>query len=121
SAACARLGGDVGSRAQPRRAAAATTAACRRAVWWASAALLRGRGSAAAVTSELHFGGDLGTGLRLEKRLFLETVAEKSRHQDGGEALPAGVEFLRRLIEAHALDGDAVLGALQLGLQVAES
>src|SRR5579862_4963033 len=69
---------------------------------------------------ELHFRRGLGALLRLEVGLDVEAGAEEAGDQHRREALALGVEALRRLVVAHALDGDAVLGALELRLQVTE-
>ena len=72
------------------------------------------------LTSELHFGCDLGSWLCREECLLLEAVSEHPGHQDGGEALPARVERLRGFVEAHPLHGDAVLCAFELHLKISK-
>ncbi len=47
-------------------------------------------------------------------------MAEHRSEERGGEALLRGVVGLHGLVETAALDGDAVLGALELGLEVTE-
>src|SRR2546428_146238 len=74
----------------------------------------RGRGA----ELELHRRCLLRPGRGLEVRLLLE--AHHPGEEGRGEALPRGVVLLRLLVEAHALDRDAVLRALELRLEVAE-
>ena len=47
--------------------------------------------------------------------------AEQPGYQQGREAPAGGVVLARDLVVASALDGDSILGALQLGLQIAEA
>src|SRR5258706_2244997 len=79
-------------------------------------ALRRRRG----LGSKIHLGRTRDRLLVLdgEGRLFL--VAEDHRGQVGRELAREGVVFLDRLDEAVARGGDAVLGSLELRLQVAE-
>src|SRR5690606_10744046 len=72
------------------------------------------------ITLELHARRVLRARRGLEVRLLVEARAEEAGHQHRGEAEALGVEGLRRLVEAHALSGDPVLGALELRLEVAE-
>ena len=48
-------------------------------------------------------------------------MAEHAGEDDGGEALDGDVVGLDGFVEAATLDGDAVLGALELDLEVAET
>src|SRR5712691_6744830 len=64
---------------------------------------------------ELHLGGFLGARSGLEVGLLLEP-AQRGHHAAGKESQP-GIVVAHRLAVAHALDRDAVLGALQLALE----
>src|SRR5215471_11491936 len=64
---------------------------------------------------ELHLGRLLTAWRRLEIGLLLE-AAERG-HDAAGEQPEPGVVVAHGLVEAHALDGDAILGALELALQ----
>src|SRR5262249_53912258 len=64
---------------------------------------------------ELHLGGFLAARRRLEVGLLLE--AANGRDQAAREQADPGVVVAHRLAVAHALDRDAVLGALQLALE----
>jgi hypothetical protein len=69
---------------------------------------------------ELDLGGLFGAGLSTEISLVHEAAAERRREEHGGEAVAPGVELSGGLVEAHAFDGDPVLGALELRLQITE-
>src|SRR5919109_104787 len=64
---------------------------------------------------ELHFGRRLAAGRRLEERLGPE--AHHPGDHAGGKRAKPGVVVADRLVVALALDGDAVLRALELALQ----
>src|SRR5207248_11330154 len=64
---------------------------------------------------ELDLRGGLAAGRGLEVRLLAE-AAERRDHAPG-EALERGVVVSHRLVEAHPLDGDAVLRPLELALE----
>src|SRR6185369_12440758 len=68
---------------------------------------------------EIDLGRRLGSGLRLEIRPRLE--AHGAGQDDRREGLDARVVRLRHLVEAAALDGDAVLRPFELGHQIAEA
>jgi len=59
-------------------------------------------------------------GLRFEIRLLGEALAGHAGDDHGGKAVARRVERLRRLVEAHARDRDAVLRPLELRLQIAK-
>src|SRR6266852_7248258 len=58
--------------------------------------------------------------LCLEIGLLVEAVAEEASEEGRRKTVALGVDLARRIVEAHALDRNAVLGALELRLQVAE-
>src|ERR1700687_4771827 len=62
----------------------------------------------------------LSAWLRLEVRLFGEARTEEVREDHGGKRLTRGVERLRGIVVAHALNGDPVFRAFELRLQVEE-
>src|SRR5450432_4849436 len=69
---------------------------------------------------ELHLGRLFASGLCLEIRLRCEFIAEEAGDQHCWKTAPAGIESLRCLIESLPRNGNAILGALELRLQVAE-
>src|SRR5438445_1590166 len=85
---------------------------------WSTAALNSRALTAPASSLELDLGGLCRAFLSLEVRLFLE--AEGIGQHVHGELQARRVVGLRRLVEAHPLDGDAVLRPFELCLQVAE-
>src|SRR5712692_8545557 len=66
-------------------------------------------------TLELHLRHLLAAWRRLEESLLLE--ATNARHHARREEAEPGVVVLHGLVEAHPLDGDAVLRSLELALQ----
>src|ERR1035441_2877520 len=57
---------------------------------------------------EFHRRRTLRARLRLEVGLFIEACSEQSGHDDGGERISRGIESLRSVVVAHALDRDPV-------------
>src|SRR4051812_23029123 len=79
---------------------------------------ITGRPSGLLVEIEFHLGRFLRAGLGREIRLFLE--AENAGKENRRHALDGRVIVAGEVVEAAALDTDAVLGALELGLEFLE-
>src|SRR3984885_9275895 len=69
---------------------------------------------------ELHLGRLFASGLSLEVRFGYEFIAEEADDQYRWKTVPAGIERLGCLIEPLSLNGNAILGSLELRLKVAE-
>ena len=80
----------------------------------------RGRAGAAGGLPKSTFGGALTAASSSTVKLGLTSMLEHHRRQVGRELAHRRVELLHRLDVAVARDGDAVLGAFELRLQVAE-
>ena len=74
----------------------------------------RGRG----IEVELHFGRSLCAGVGGE--IGFGGEAHCAGIEEGGEGADGGVVLLDGVVESAALDGDAVFGAFELGLQLGE-
>jgi hypothetical protein len=69
---------------------------------------------------KLHLGRLFAPGLCLEVRLGCELIAEETGDYHRWKTAPAGIEGLSCLIESLPLNRDAILGAFELRLKVAE-
>src|SRR4029434_9076390 len=69
---------------------------------------------------ELHLGSFFSTTLRFEVRLFLESGSKETSNQYCRKRGAFRVEVLRRFVESHAFDADAILGPLELNLKVSK-
>lgn len=86
----------------------------------ANSTRLRTTASSAATRLQFYLRGGLRPGRRREVRFFVVAASEQAGNHDSGERVARGIECLRRFIEAHALDRNAILGAFQLGLEIGE-
>ena len=69
---------------------------------------------------EVEFDGGSGLGGGVGFEVGLVFVAHDAGDEEGGEGVEGGVIFADGVVEAAAFDGDAVFGAFELGLEVAE-
>src|SRR4030095_12137707 len=69
---------------------------------------------------ELHRRGFFGTGLGFEIRLWLKPLTKETGDENRGKTFSLCIEGLGRLIESHALDGDAILRSFELHLKIAK-
>src|SRR5262245_64304433 len=70
--------------------------------------------------SKRHFGCFFRAGFGMEITLLREAATEHRGHEHRREAVSLGIEPTRRFVEAHSLDGNAILSALELRHQIAE-